>query len=713
MFSVPGQVMHVVGRLTIPIMSFFIAEGYRKTSNLKRYFSRMVIFALISVGPFYLFFGEEYGYRQNFIFDLLLALTVLTICDSSRFKRPVKVILSAVIFVLSFAIGGWPVYPIILVLIFYYGKSFKQKALLMGGFTLFLEAFIICGILINNNWYPFLGYDWKWYQWLYFLGFLLAIPLLKLYNGERGNYPVGRYFFFMFYPIHFLILYGLKKIGMNNAHSVYMGSLVFVFVLTIMFAMKLIQLRPSRALIVAITMAISGMLYVFGFILEVLTGTLDMAYAGTIIQYLAECGVFLSFMWFMGEFCQKKIPLWINTIAISCCIIIVTLLLTVNQNHLFYRSMSMDTTSGAFPRLTLVYGPGFFFFVTYAMVFCIGMIAVCVSVARKGSIVTKKRTTYMVIAILCPWIAFLLKITPFTNGYEVSSIGVFGSIVTIYYSIIKYGFFDSVQIAVDNVLHSMDDGILVVNPEYVIKYRNSSMEKLIPKAAVDTYALDIPVLRDLFNEVENRLFSNNKIYSVYIQPLMEQNEIQGYMLKTTDMTDYLMQLDQAEKYAHSDPLTGLHNRNYYTRLYNEYRKEGGTGTFIMIDLDNFKGVNDRLGHDGGDTVLVLLSKTISKISGRKHIACRLGGDEYSMFLKDVTDEAEVERICAELIDSFSSRLSDAKLPVETSISVGAVIVNKINYHVDKEDFRQYYRLADQALYEAKNAGKKVYRISKG
>ena len=58
-----AQILHIIGRLTIPIMCFFIAEGYRHTSNLRRYIHRMICFWLISILPFYLFFGDMYEYR--------------------------------------------------------------------------------------------------------------------------------------------------------------------------------------------------------------------------------------------------------------------------------------------------------------------------------------------------------------------------------------------------------------------------------------------------------------------------------------------------------------------------------------------------------------------------------------------------------------------------------------------------------------------------
>lgn len=710
MFSPMGQIMHVIGRLTIPIMSFFIAEGYRKTSNLRKYIFRMVIFSLVSVVPFYIFFGEEYGYRQNFIFDLLLALLVLVTIDSKKLSKGLKVIIAGALIIISAVIGGWPVYPICLVLIFYYGKTFKQKAVLMSGMTVFLIAFVTGMIIVNNNYYHFMSYDWRWYQWFYFLGFVLALPLLYMYNGERGNYPIGKYFFFTFYPGHFIVLWTIKYFGINNNHSLYIWSLVLCLVLAVMTGYKLTTLRPSRALIMAEILCISGFLYIFGFIMEVLTGTLEMAYAGTIVQYLGECGVFLSFLWFMGEFCQKRIPKWILSLSMICTIIIMFLILTVEKNHIFYRNMAIDNT-GVFPRLTLEYGPGFYFFVIYSFVFCVGMIVVCASVAINEAGLAKKRAIYLIVAILCPWIAFLIKFTPLTDNYEVSSLGVFGSLITIYYAIIRHGFFDSVQLAGENALHTVGDGIIVMNQNYIIKYRNASMEKLLPSAKVDEYAMNIPILREFIHGNESRLVSKDRIYSISVTELHEGDSVQGYMLKASDMTDYLRQLEAAEKYANTDPLTGLSNRGHYSRKYEEFRKHGGTGTFIMLDLDGFKGVNDTLGHDGGDTILVLAAKAIKKTVGKESLACRFGGDEFSVFLKSITTEDEVGKICQSIIDTFDNLLLESKLPVETSVTVGAVIVNRICYGVTREDFREYYKLADAALYKAKEAGKHTYRIS--
>ena len=135
-FTPLAQTMHIIGRLTIPIMCFFIAEGYRHTHNIKRYLLRMSLFAGITVVPFYLFFSETYGYRQNFIFDLLLGLFMLMVLESKTLRLKVKWVLGTLIFLTSVIVGGWPVLPIVYILIFYYKKSFKEKVIWFTGVTI-------------------------------------------------------------------------------------------------------------------------------------------------------------------------------------------------------------------------------------------------------------------------------------------------------------------------------------------------------------------------------------------------------------------------------------------------------------------------------------------------------------------------------------------------------------------------------------------------
>ena len=118
-YSPLGQFLHVCGRLTVPIMCFFIAEGFRKTSSIKKYIHRMAVFAVITIIPFYIFFHEEYGFRQNIIFDLMLGLILLTVLECKHLPKWGKVVLSILLFATSATIGGWVITPMLFILAFY------------------------------------------------------------------------------------------------------------------------------------------------------------------------------------------------------------------------------------------------------------------------------------------------------------------------------------------------------------------------------------------------------------------------------------------------------------------------------------------------------------------------------------------------------------------------------------------------------------------
>lgn len=707
MFSPLGQIMHVIGRLTIPIMCFFIAEGYRKTSDLNKYIHRMVLFSILTIVPFYLFFGEEYGYRQNFFFDLLLALLVLVVVDNKDIKKGLRVVITVALFAISLAVGGWPVFPMVLVLIFYYVKDFKKQAIIFSSAVVFLVVFMSVTIYFNDVLH-FYDPEWRWYQWMYFLGFLLALPLLRLYNGEKGKYPFGRYFFFLFYPGHFLFLYSIKLIMAGNIKAVYLGLHVLVLFIIMIFIYMLTIQKPSRAVNVTILMAVGGLIYTFGFILEVLTGDFMMAYAGTIVEYFGECILLLGFLWFTSEFCKVRVSKTIYALMLILGTGIVYLVATAYDNKFFYKNMGMNY-DGPFPRIDLEYGWGFYLFDVYAAIICGIVIFNCVRLIRTNEELPKKRGINLLLAICSPWIAFLIKLTGLTGGYEISSIGALFAIGLIYRAIMKYDFFGSVELASESVIHKFGDGILVVDETMKIQYFNVSMHEMMPALEEGKSVKDYPDIFGILRDEIDTLEIYDKKYHFTVTPLTQKDYLRGYMISSKDMTDHYLRLEQAEKISQRDSLTGLYNRIYFTKLYKEHRDNGGMGCVLMFDLDNFKGVNDSLGHEAGDKILCIVADTLRGISADIHIPCRLGGDEFILYIKDEINRKRIENYCELLIESFARRLEEAGYKNKTSLSIGGRIVD-FECENSMEDFAEIYRNADEMLYEAKNSGKATYRI---
>lgn len=211
-YSVLGQIMHVIGRLTAPIMCYFIAEGYYYTRNVKKYLLRLGVFAVISWTPFvFMELGlfpigvrdgrfEIYPY-QGVIYTFFLGLLALVIIHSEKLKKPVKALLLTLIVLLSFW-GDWMFFAIVWIIIFdRYRSDFKKQMIWFAVTAVLME---LLTMLISMT---FAGS-------LFQLGVLLAIVPLYFYNGKRGGSEkfrvFNKWFFYVFYPLHMVILGFIK-----------------------------------------------------------------------------------------------------------------------------------------------------------------------------------------------------------------------------------------------------------------------------------------------------------------------------------------------------------------------------------------------------------------------------------------------------------------------------------------------------------------------
>lgn len=166
--------------------------------------------------------------------------------------------------------------------------------------------------------------------------------------------------------------------------------------------------------------------------------------------------------------------------------------------------------------------------------------------------------------------------------------------------------------------------------------------------------------------------------------------------------------------ASYDLLTGLFNRPaFYTHL--EYRlkrikKSGGSFPVLMLDLDNFKLINDTLGHDGGDQLLKLAARRIEAvILNGKDIIARLGGDEFGIILDNMRSEEDAKEIARQILLEFDHSLIVKERNViedfNVSASIGIVMVPEHG-----EDLQTIYENCDIAMYRAKNSGKNTFKV---
>lgn len=188
-------VLRMIGRLAFPIFAYMISEGLLHTSNVKRYFGRLFLFALISEVPFDLALWSTpfYPLRQNVFFTLVLGLAAIYFLDRYLKENSViAVLLAASMALLAEAVNtdyGW--FGVATVIIFYCFRNFRTRGVFV--FTLLL-----------------LGYSLMYSRLeIFAVGSCIAI---LLYNGQKGKWN-WKYFFYAFYPVHLLILYFIHMVA--------------------------------------------------------------------------------------------------------------------------------------------------------------------------------------------------------------------------------------------------------------------------------------------------------------------------------------------------------------------------------------------------------------------------------------------------------------------------------------------------------------------
>jgi len=167
--------------------------------------------------------------------------------------------------------------------------------------------------------------------------------------------------------------------------------------------------------------------------------------------------------------------------------------------------------------------------------------------------------------------------------------------------------------------------------------------------------------------------------------------------------------DNMAHLAFHDTLTGLPNRALFVdRVTQALARSGRTAhttAVLFADLDNFKAVNDGLGHAGGDELLIVIARRIRESLRPSDTAARFGGDEFAILLEDIGTEARVMGACERIMASLVAPVEIHGATIDPGASIGVALSFDHTAHAD-----QLLRNADLAMYSAKAAGKGTYRL---
>jgi diguanylate cyclase (GGDEF)-like protein/PAS domain S-box-containing protein len=181
-------------------------------------------------------------------------------------------------------------------------------------------------------------------------------------------------------------------------------------------------------------------------------------------------------------------------------------------------------------------------------------------------------------------------------------------------------------------------------------------------------------------------------------------EDRSILVTLVDISHHRRFQEQLAHLAEHDPLTGLANRRKFDSELNSHlercRRYGAQGALLMLDLDNFKQINDTLGHGAGDEIIVAVAALLSRRMRTADVVARLGGDEFAVLLPNADREA-AETVARDVVRLIGDQLGRLVVTRKTGVtaSVGVVIVADTQM-----DFAEVMIAADLTMYEAKDAG---------
>jgi diguanylate cyclase (GGDEF)-like protein/PAS domain S-box-containing protein len=195
---------------------------------------------------------------------------------------------------------------------------------------------------------------------------------------------------------------------------------------------------------------------------------------------------------------------------------------------------------------------------------------------------------------------------------------------------------------------------------------------------------------------------------VLITPAFVDRATGHWIILVQDMTQRKQDEARIRELAYSDPLTGLPNRRAFHEELSALTAVGGDAlpgsALLLVDLDNFKHINDSLGHDAGDEVLRQTAGRLRSAVRQTDLVARLGGDEFAIILRDPGHRMSPGRIASQVIERLARPLSCSGCELRVSASIGLARLPG-----DGRSPAQLLKHADLALYRAKAQGRRSWR----
>ena len=282
-----------------------------------------------------------------------------------------------------------------------------------------------------------------------------------------------------------------------------------------------------------------------------------------------------------------------------------------------------------------------------------------------------------------------------------------------------------------SILNSINEGVIILDDknrileinkscEDITGYSFSEIENKNPKI-LTSFDSNKEIYLTIWKQLENKGFwigeldnkhKNGNIYpiTIKIQKFYNKEHKQiNYFCVFSDLSSQDIMNDDLLHLAYHDPLTKLPNRlkleAQLEYVVNNSKRNNLQFAILFLDLDDFKIINDTLGHSSGDEVLVSFAKKFKEIIRTNDMIARVGGDEFIVVLSDISSYLFIERVCTKILTLVNKPFNINNTNFNIGVSIGVAI-----YPENGADLKSLIHNADSAMYHAKNKGKNLFEF---
>jgi diguanylate cyclase (GGDEF)-like protein/PAS domain S-box-containing protein len=271
------------------------------------------------------------------------------------------------------------------------------------------------------------------------------------------------------------------------------------------------------------------------------------------------------------------------------------------------------------------------------------------------------------------------------------------------------------------IVENLRDYVLIVDDASVIRYTSPSVEAYLEPGLT---SVNVKALLDRFPDASQEKFArlleapetagtiqietagvDGDIHYLEAMATDQRNNpnVEGLVITARDVTDQVLLQKRLIHQATTDELTGLPNRRALneasTRAMARARRSESQIGLVLVDLDGFKGINDAMGHQVGDDLLVQAARRLESACRGHELLVRLGGDEFAVLLEDIPSDVDAKAAARRMLDALRDPYELEQHLIAVHASLGLALVD------GSFSYNDLFRQADVALYEAKERGR--------